>query len=186
VDWYEILGIAIGLALDAAAVSLSAGATGRSRGRRAAFRLSFHFGLFQFLMPLVGWLVGSRVAGRIGAFDHWIAFVLLALVGAKMIQEGLSVGPRRQTHDPSRGLSLIALSVATSIDALAVGLGLGVLGVPLWIPCLIIGLVTALLSLLALRLGHLLGRRFGSGLEIAGGLLLVGLGVKILIEHLRM
>ena len=184
-SFIEILLIAVGLAMDAFAVSLAAGATGRSRGRRAAFRLSFHFGLFQALMPAVGWMMGRGIVSRIAAIDHWAAFALLALVASRMIRSGLGGDDDDDSGvDPSRGASLLMLSVATSIDALAVGLGLAFLDVEIWYPCVVIGIVTAALSLCGLRLGSRLGDRFGKRIEIVGGVILLGIGAKILCDHL--
>lgn len=182
-SYAEILLIALGLAMDAFAVAIAAGASRRAAGPRAAFRLAFHFGLFQFLMPVLGWLAGQVVAGRIAAFDHWIAFGLLATIGARMIRSGLSSGSDGEAPDPSRGLSLLMLSVATSIDALAVGLSLAVIGIRIWMPSAVIGVVAAILTLLGLRLGHRMGLLFGRRMETIGGLILIGIGLKILIEH---
>ena len=174
--------IAVGLAMDAFAVSLAAGASGRARGRRAAFRLSFHFGLFQFLMPVLGWFAGYHIEPLVSAVDHWIALAMLSFVGARMIRGGLS-SRERLSSDPSRGWTLVVLSVATSIDALAVGFSLAMLRVSVWYPGLIIGLTAAGLSLG----GVWLGRRAGSGLgrkaAVAGGILLILIGVKIVLDH---
>jgi len=169
--------------MDAFAVSVAAGAAGRARGARATFRLAFHFGLFQFLMPVVGWLVGSAFAGRVEVVDHWIAFVLLAWIGVAMIRSSRDAEDAT-APDPSRGWSLVMLSIATSIDALAVGLSLAMLGVTIWQPAVIIGLVAAVFSIVGHRGGDRLGRRFGKRAEFVGGLLLMGIGVKILVEHL--
>jgi manganese efflux pump family protein len=176
--------IAVGLAMDASAVSMAAGASGQAFGGRAAFRLSFHFGLFQFLMPVMGWYLGSTVAPLIAHVDHWIAFGLLAFVGGRMVRSGLSRDEGSVPADPSRGLTLVALSVATSIDALAIGLSLAMLGVKIWYPSVVIGLVTAGLSLLGLRVGTRFGTRFGMRMEIAGGVILVAIGGRLLISHL--
>lgn len=181
--------IACGLAMDATAVSLGTAASGRTRGRRASFRLAFHFGLFQALMPLLGWLLGRGLAGVFHRVDHWLAFGLLAAVGAHMIIGALrghdeQAGDRPRS-DPSRGWTLVALSVATSIDALAVGVGLAVLEAPIWLPCVLIGLITAGLSLGGLAVGGVLHARWGHRLEFAGGLVLVLIGAQILASHLR-
>jgi manganese efflux pump family protein len=176
--------LAVGLAMDACAVSLGAGATGRSAGRRAAFRLGFHFGLFQFLMPILGWFLGYSVAHLIAAFDHWIAFGLLAIVGGRMIRSGLNPESSLDPGDPSKGWSLILLSIATSIDALAVGLSLAMIRVAIWQPAVIIGVVTAAMSVIGLRLGSRLGRAFGSRMEVVGGVILLLVGIRILIQHL--
>ena len=183
-SFFEVMLVALGLAMDAFAVALAAGASGRAAGPRAAFRLSFHFGLFQFLMPIAGWFGGSLVAARIAAFDHWIAFGLLGFIGARLLRSGFASGEEAKSGDPSRGLSLLMLSVATSIDALAVGLSLAMLGVHILYPSVVIGIVAAAMTLAGLRLGNRLGMLFGRRMEIAGGLILIGIGVRILIEHL--
>jgi putative Mn2+ efflux pump MntP len=179
----DILLLAVGLAMDATVVSAAAGASGRSRGGRATFRLGFHFGLFQFLMPIIGWFVGLTIAGAIAAVDHWIAFVLLAVVGGRMIQSGLKGEDDTRAGDPSKGMSLIMLSIATSIDALAVGISLAALGVDIWYPSIVVGVLTASLSLLGIYLGARIGDRFGKVAEVAGGLLLIAIGIRIFLEH---
>ena len=182
----DLLLIAIGLSMDACAVCIGAGASGLARDRRATFRLSFHFGLFQFMMPVIGWYLGIKVAPLISTFDHWIAFALLAFVGSKMILEGASgdEDTERFAKDPSRGWSLVMLSVATSIDALAVGLSIAMLNIDIWYPGIVIGIVTASLSVLGVRMGRKLGAHFGHGMEIAGGIILNLIGIKIVISHL--
>ncbi len=182
----EVLAIAVGLAMDAFAVSVGAGAGGHVGRPRAALRLAFHLGLFQALMPVLGWYAGIRVASAIAAYDHWVDFGLLAAVGARMVHSGLrprgtSTGP---PADPSRGLTLVALSVATSLDAFAVGLSLAMLGIAIWQPSAVIGLVTGALSLVGIVIGHRLGRHFGPSVEILGGLVLILIGLHILAQHL--
>jgi manganese efflux pump family protein len=181
---FEILAIAVALAMDAFAVSLGAGATEFARSPRARFRLSFHFGLFQCLMPIAGWLLGTSVARWINAVDHWIAFGLLLFVGGRMIVASFSGEPQAYSRDPSRGMTLMMLAVATSIDALAVGLTLAMLDVGIWYASAIIGVVTGLLSLAAIRLGNRLGARVGTRMEAAGGAILVFIGTRILLQHL--
>ena len=181
--FYEVFLIAISMAMDAFAVCLVAGSTRQADGARPAFRLSFHFGLFQFIMPVLGWLAGYTVEPLIRDYDHWIALALLGFVGLRMINSAAR-GDETQPADPSRGWTLVLLSVAVSIDAMAVGLSLGVLGVPVWYPALIIGLVTGILSLLGLRLGHDYGSRLGKPVEIIGGIVLIGIGLRIVISHL--
>ena len=180
--FYEILLIALSMAMDAFAVCLVAGSLGQANGVRPIFRLSFHFGLFQFLMPIVGWLAGHTLEPLIQGYDHWVAFGLLAFVGLHMIQAAV-FGKEEQRPDPSRGWTLVVLSVAVSIDALAVGLSLGVLGISVWYPAVIIGVVTSLLSLAALRLGTRFGTRLGKPVEVIGGVVLIGIGLRILISH---
>ena len=179
----EILVIALGLSMDAFAVSVAASAGGYA-GRGAAFRLAFHFGLFQALLPLLGWLLGARLTGVAGQMDHWIAFALLAFVGVRMIRSGLHSGETLR-KDPSRGMTLVLLALATSLDAFAVGVSLGVLGIAILRPVVIIGLVTGLLSLLGVVLGRRLGILFGRRTEVAGGIMLLLIGGRILWEHLH-
>ncbi len=180
----ETLFIALGLAMDAFAVSVGIGTTGLANRRRPVFRLSFHFGLFQFLMPILGWVVGASVANEINGYDHWVAAALLGLVGAHMIQSGFDPDGKAYPTDPSRGHTLVMLSVATSLDAFAVGLGLAMLKVNIIYPSVVIGLVTAGLSLAGLKIGDTLGGMFGKRMEIAGGLILIGIAVRVLIQHL--
>ncbi len=177
----ELLIIAIGLAMDAFAVSLVASSSGRCRDGRAAFRLAFHFGLFQFAMPVIGWLGGSLVADAISAWDHWAAFGLLAFVGGRMIH-GSRDPVDKTAVDPSRGWSLVMLSIATSIDALAVGISLAMLEVSIWYASGVIGLVAALLSLVGVRLGSQVPARLGKRMELVGGILLMLIGVRILLD----
>lgn len=173
------------LAMDAFAVALAAGAVLPELTARRLFRLSFHFGLFQGMMPIFGWLAGMRLHGLIAAYDHWLAFLLLMWIGAKMIHSALAVSAgEKPRNDPTRGLTLVTLSVATSIDALAVGLTLGVLNVSVWTPALVIGVVAALFTLAGMLLGRRVGLLWGKHMEVAGGLVLCGLGCKILFEHL--
>jgi putative Mn2+ efflux pump MntP len=180
----EILLIAVGLAMDAFAVSLGVGAAGQAQSPRPIFRLSFHFGLFQGLMPVLGWLAGTRVAFLISGVDHWVALALLAFVGGRMIKEGLDPDGDCAPADASRGGTLVVLCVATSIDAFAVGLSMAMLNVPVLYPSAIIGVVTAGLSLLALLVGGRLGHVFGKRMEVIGGLILIGIGLRVLLSHL--
>ncbi len=183
-NFFEILLIALSMSMDAFAVCLAAGTQARTAGLRPRFRLSFHFGLFQFVMPIIGWFGGMTLERYIASFDHWLAFSLLAYVGARMIISGWRSNTEALGPDPSRGWSLFMLSVATSIDALAVGFSLGLVGVIIWYPAAVIGVVTGLVSLLGLRLGNRLGVKFGKRVEIAGGAVLVLIGVRILLTHL--
>ena len=181
----EVLGMAVGLALDAFAVSLAAGAAGHTARLRPAVRLSFHLGLFQFMMPVLGWYVGVQAAGLVSSVDHLVAFALLAFVGGRMVHSGLRPDPARPPVDTSRGLAMVTVSVATSLDALAIGLSLAMIGVRVWEPSVVIGLVTWALSFAGARLGDRVGPRLGSRAELVGGLVLLAIGVKIVIEHTR-
>jgi len=181
---FDVLLLAVGLAMDACVVSAGAGASGRTHGSRGTFRLGFHFGFFQFFMPILGWLAGLTIASAIAAVDHWIAFGLLAIVGGRMIRSGLKAEPDDGSGDPSRGWSLIMLSIATSIDALAVGFSLAMIEVDIWMPAVMIGIVTAAMSVAGLKMGSRLGARFGHRMEIVGGLILIFVGAKIVFDHL--
>lgn len=183
-DIAAVLLIAFALAMDAFAVALSTGAYLVKANVRQTFRLSFHFGLFQFFMPILGWAAGVQLVRFIEDFDHWIAFVLLAFIGGRMIAASFGRVEDHVRHDVTRGLSLVSLSVATSIDALAVGLSLAVIETPIVVPSLIIGIVAAAMTLLGLRLGERLSAAFGKKMEFAGGLILVCIGLKILFDHL--
>jgi len=170
--------------MDAFAVCLGVGANRQSEGPRPTFRLSFHFGLFQFLLPVIGWFAGMTVAGYIKSYDHWVAFALLAFVGGRMIRSGFVPDEASDKNDPSRGWTMVLLSLAVSIDALAIGLSLALVNVAIWYPAVVIGIVTGLVSLLGLRLGNGLGKRFGKRMEVIGGIVLILIGVRILLSHI--
>lgn len=183
-DTFTLIGMALGLAADALAVAVVTGVVlGEVTGRQT-FRLAWHFGFFQFLMPVVGWAAGLTVERWMAAYDHWLAFGLLAVIGGRMIHGGALERKEEAVRDPTRGLSLVALSVATSVDALAVGLSLGVLRVRIWYPAVVIGATALVLTAAGIRLGPRLGIRFGGRAEVAGGAILIGIGVRILAEHL--
>lgn len=183
-DAITLLGLALALAMDAFAVALGTGATLSRLTGRHLFRLGFHFGLFQALMPVIGWLAGQTIIQRVSAWDHWIAFSLLALIGGRMIREAFSNEEKPDGCDPTKGVSLVLLSIATSIDALAVGFSLSVIGVSIWIPSLVIGLVAGILTVVGMLVGGRIGDRWGSKVEILGGMILICIGLKILTEHL--
>ena len=184
-DLLTLLGIAVALAMDAFAVALGTGMNLAALTGRHLFRLGFHFGLFQALMPVVGWMAGLTIQKQVAAWDHWIAFALLAFVGGKMLKEAFAAEEEKKAaSDPTRGMSLVILSVATSIDALAVGFSLSLLGVSIWWPALVIGLVAGVLTVAGMLLGRRAGDHWGPRVEIVGGLVLIGIGVKILVEHL--
>jgi len=181
-----IMLIALALAVDAFAVALASGVSLCQVSGRQTFRLAFHFGLFQAGMNIIGWAAGLTVRAFLENLDHWLAFGLLALVAAKMIKDAIAGREdEAQKIDPTRGYTLIMLSVATSIDSLAVGLSFAVLNVSIWLPAAIIGIVATLLTVIGLRLGCLLGAasRVGARAEMAGGVVLLGIGFNILYQH---
>ncbi len=183
-DPITLLGLAVALAMDAFAVALATALTLPNLTGRHLFRFGWHFGLFQALMPVLGWLAGLAVQQWIAAFDHWVAFGLLGFIGARMVWGATHPVAADGPADPTRGWSLIMLSVATSIDALAVGLTLAMLEVAIWRPALVIGLVAGVLTVAGMLLGRRLSRRWGPGAELAGGIVLIGIGARILWQHL--
>jgi putative Mn2+ efflux pump MntP len=183
--FWTIFLVAIGLAMDCFAVSLGVGSAHTAVGIRPTFRLFFHFGLFQGGMTLLGWLAGKTVVTYIASIDHWVAFLLLVFVGGRMLRGALHAGAEEAViPNPSRGLTLVMLSVATSIDALAVGLSMALLSVNVFWAALLIGGVSSLLSLLGLLMGNQLGLRFGKSMEVVGGVILIAIGLRVLITHL--
>ncbi len=185
-SWLNIFGIAVALAMDAFAVSVATGITVKEVTGRHVFRIAWHFGLFQFLMPVAGWFAGRAVAAHIKTYDHWVAFFLLSLIGGKMLLDVIRNRPdgTSETKDPTRGLTLLTLAVATSIDALAVGISLAMLRVSIWVPSVVIGLVAGILSMIGIRFGDRIGSRCERWAGLMGGLMLVGIGVRILVTHL--
>jgi len=180
----NVILIGIGLSMDAVAVAVAGGMTMHRLHFSHLFRAAFFFGLFQAVMPVLGWLAGLTLRSWISRIDHWIAFFLLFLIGGKMVWESFSLDPGRKKTDISRLVVLFGLAVATSIDALAVGLSFSLLRIRIFTPVLIIGLITFFLTLLGGLAGHRFGRFIGKRIELAGGLILIGIGVKILLEHL--
>lgn len=176
----EVLALAVALGCDAFAVGLAVGAV--HRAPRQVFRLAFHFGLFQFLMPLAGWWLGGGLSVFARDYAPWIACALLVVIGGKMIID--SLGPVRGQAarlDPTKGWSLLALSMATSIDALGVGASLGLVGRAVLLPAVIIGMVAAGMTLAAMQLAGLLPARLGHRLGLIGGLVLLGVAVKLVL-----
>lgn len=179
-----LLFIAVGLSMDAFAVSVVAGSVYRELKVRHALRMALSFGGFQAVMPIIGFLAGLSLKDYISAYDHWIAFGLLAFVGGKMIYESLKIDAAEKNLDPSNLLVLLTLSIATSIDALAIGITLSMLTASIVRTAAIIGLVTFGLSYTGICIGKRFGHFFESRIEIIGGLILIAIGLKILIEHL--
>jgi putative Mn2+ efflux pump MntP len=181
---WEILLIALGLAMDCFAVSLGIGTSGRVNTFRPVFRIIFHFGLFQGLMTFLGWLAGRTILNLIAGFDHWLVLMLLAFVGVRMIIESFSKKEEEEYADPSRGWFLVMLAIATSIDALAIGISLALLEVNTLVACLTIGVVSTALSLGGLLGGDFLGKKFGKRMELLGGIILIGIGLRVFLSHI--
>lgn len=184
------IGVAFALGCDAFAVGLAVGT--KKPCRRASFRLWFHFGLFQFLMPIIGWNIGTSLVESIKDYDHWVAFLLMFVIASKMLKESFeeeadcangtddSLDEVERTKDPTRGLSLVGLSLATSIDALGVGFGMGVARMTLLKPAIIIGITAALMTYVGICLGRKLSVRFGKKVEIVGAIILYIIAFKLL------
>lgn len=187
-DALVVGGLAVALGMDAFAAAIAVGAQLEYLGRRHVFRLAFHFGLFQFLMPLIGWIVGETAVSRVAFIDHWIVFGLLLWIGGRMVLEALRHDREAKEADapadPTRGWSLVTLSVATSLDALAAGLSLSVLQVTVWASAAIIGVVAGLMTWTGMRLGRRVGDKVGKWAEVLGGIILLAIGAKILVTHL--
>jgi manganese efflux pump family protein len=179
---WTLLLIALGLAVDAFAVAVATSIALVRVSPRQVFRLAFHFGLFQALMPIVGWLLGCGLGALVQSWDHWVAFGLLAFVGGRACWEALGDDATCLQYDPTRGWSLVMLAVATSLDALAIGVSLAFLGVAIWYPCVIIGLVAAVLTTVGMLAGTRIGAHFGRRVAFAGGLILIGIGFKVLVS----
>jgi len=181
---YTIFFIAVGLAMDAFAVSISSGITIKQLKLRHALKIAAFFGAFQALMPLLGWMSGRGIRGFIAGIDHWVAFGLLAAIGCKMIYESFRIGSIETRTDPLNLRVLLVLSVATSIDAFAVGMSLLLLNVPIIVPAAVIGTVTFVMCFAGVVIGDRIGHFFESKIEIAGGLILIAIGVRILLQHM--
>jgi len=182
---FTIILIAVGLAMDTFAVSVAAGAAERKLHIRHAMRMAVFFGAFQAVMPLIGWFAGEGFKDSIAAYDHWIAFGLLALVGGKMILESFKLkDDKDKPVDPTSVLVVLTLAVATSIDALAVGVTLSLVTDSILFAVLMIGVITFVLSLAGIRIGMKVGHFFENKIEIFGGVILLLIGIKILVEHL--
>ena len=183
------LGIAVALAMDAFAVAIATGVCLKQVSLRQTFRLSWHFGLFQALMPVIGWAIGASIEKYVAAYAHWLAFFMLALVGSNMLKEAILADDDEDTcapkKDSTKGMTMVMLSIATSIDALAVGLSMSMLRVSIAYPAMIIGIVAGLFTIVGLHLGKRISRLtwLSTWAEITGGLVLWLIGLNILWEN---
>ena len=190
-DILTLMLVSLGLAMDAFSVSVSSGIFLKNLKCRHAFKIGGFFGFFQFIMPFIGWLLGSGFSDIIGRFAPWIAFILLLFIGGKMLIEAIKEKDEDEVGDPLNTKLLLILAVATSIDALAVGVTFAAMGLPLMgtvlgasalINSIVIGIVAFVISSIGVYIGNKCGDLFGNKAEIAGGLVLIGIGVKILLE----
>jgi len=184
-----ILSFAVALAMDAFAVAIATGANLKYISFRQAFRLSWHFGLFQALMLIIGWWLGTSVQRYVEAYAHWLAFVLLALVGSNMLREAVKADAEETkdhvSKDSTKGMRLVILSTATSIDAMAVGLSMSMVNVSIFLPAIIIGIVAVGFTIVGIHLGERVARLawLSMSAEIIGGLVLWLIGLNILREN---
>ncbi len=195
VAWLGIVGMAFALAMDAFAVSIATGIKVAMPRPWQTIRIAVCFGFFQFFMPVLGWLAGWELAQSMEAWDHWVAFGLLAAVGTKMIYDALRGGvsgdgntkpcdSKKAAADPTLPPMVLMLGLATSIDAFAVGVSMAMMQSSIWIPCILFGLVAAAMSTVGMHYGGRIGRRIGSEAEIAGGVVLILIGITTLVSHL--
>ncbi len=181
-NFYLLLVTAVALSMDAFAVAMCKGLAMQTFRFKAALKIGFYFGFFQGLMPLIGYFVGINLADKISAFDHWIAFFLLAFLGIKMVYESLS--DEEESHHGTDVKTMLLLSLATSIDALAAGVSFAVLKMNIFSAVVLIGAITFVLSAVGVKIGAVFGKKFKRSAEITGGVILILIGIKILIEHL--
>jgi putative Mn2+ efflux pump MntP len=183
-DYFTIIAIALGLSFDTFAVSLSYGVIQNKIFFRQAARIAIVFAVFQGGLTIAGYFLGSIISESVKTADHWIALGLLAFLGAKMIIEGLRSYKEKESKDYSKPAMLVTIAIGTSIDAFAVGVSFAFLDVKIWVSGIIIGTVTFLASMTAIRIGKSAGERLGNRVEIIGGLILIAIGIKIFLEHI--
>jgi manganese efflux pump family protein len=184
VDILTVIFVGIGLSMDAFAVSVTSGLVIKNERLNSAIKIGFMFGMFQALMPVIGWFTGSILANFIEKFDHWLAFGMLAFIGIKMIYESFHEKDNDRHIESMNFMFFFFLGIATSIDALIVGVSFAFLNVSIIMPVIIIGLITFSFSFVGVYIGNKVGHFFERRVEIIGGLILIGIGVKILLEHL--
>jgi len=183
-DYFSIIAIALGLSFDTFAVSLSYGVMQNKIFFRQAFRIAIVFAVFQGGLTISGYFLGSIISESLKALDHWIALGLLGFLGLKMIIEGLKRNETKEIKDYSKPVMLISIAIGTSIDAFAVGVSFAFLDVRIWISGIIIGIVTFLASMTAIRIGKSAGQKLGGKVEVIGGIILVAIGLKIFLQHI--
>lgn len=183
-DFITIFLIAIGLSFDTFAVSVSTGLSLNSIRFWQAVRIAVLFAFFQALMPFMGWLLGKQIEQMLSNYDHWIAFVLLLILGLKMIFESFKTETKKNDLAFPKPSILIGMAIATSIDALVVGISFAFISINIYWSILIIGFITFLVAMLGMLFGKTVGSKFGNKMEFFGGLILIGIGLKILLSHL--
>ena len=181
---FEVLILAIGLAMDCFSVSLCAGAVAPMQSTSYSLRLSSTFGIFHVFAVLIGWAIGGSIASYIERFDHWVVFILLGIVGVNMLRDGFKNEKVCFDNDPSKGKLLLSLAFATSIDGLSIGIGLALVSVNILQTSIIIGAVVFLVALIGVLLGKKLGKTFGNKMLLVGGTILILIGINVLYQHI--
>ena len=179
----ELIILSVGLAMDAFAVSICKGLAMKKMKWKNAIIIGLYFGIFQAIMPLIGYLLGVSFQSAITSIDHWVAFVLLVGIGANMIRETMSK-EKDEANDSIKVKDMLILAIATSIDALAIGITFAFLEVNITLAVSLIGIITFIISVIGVKIGNIFGDKYEKKAELAGGIILIGLGIKILIEHL--
>ncbi len=179
----ELIILSVGLAMDAFAVSICKGLAMKKMKWKNAIIIGLYFGIFQAIMPLIGYLLGVRFQSAITSIDHWVAFVLLVGIGANMIREAMSK-EKEEASDSIKVKDMLILAIATSIDALAIGITFAFLEVNITLAVSLIGIITFIISVIGVKIGNIFGDKYEKKAELVGGIILIGLGIKILIEHL--
>ena len=180
-DILTLLGVAVALGMDAFAVALAVSSGLNPVTFSHIFRLTWHFGLFQSMMTFIGWSGGATVSSMFGGLNDWVAFGILVFVGLKMLKESWNTAKRVEGFDPTKGWSLVSLSVATSLDALAVGISFSLIGMKILVPVIIIGVTALLMTLVGMKVGHYAGKSLGKWAERAGAIVLIIIGARILV-----
>ncbi|BAX79005.1 manganese efflux pump MntP [Labilibaculum antarcticum] len=183
-EFISIIFLALGLSVDSFAASVCSGLAIKKIHFLQAVKIAFFLALFQGGMPIIGWFTGSELKDLIKDYDHWIAFILLAGLGSKMIYESINCKEKDASFNPLKLIVLLGISIATSIDALVVGLSLAIIDVAIWFPAIVIGIITFVVSMLGMLLGKKIGRKMSRKFEIIGGVVLILIGLRILIDHL--
>lgn len=176
--------IGVGLSIDSLAASITTGACSKNIRLKHVLKVAAFMAFFQGLMPLVGWLIGSTFKSIIEDYDHWVAFILLLGIGGKLIYDGIKNSAEEVKANPTKNMLLAGMALATSIDAMILGIGFGLIEINIWLAMLIIGSTTFLFSSVGVFVGEKLGNKINKGIEIFGGIVLIGLGLKILLEHI--
>ncbi|MBK3519916.1 manganese efflux pump MntP [Carboxylicivirga marina] len=176
--------IGVGLSIDSLAASITTGACSKNIRLKHILKVASFMAFFQGTMPLVGWLIGSSFKSIIEDYDHWVAFFLLLGIGSKLIYDGIIGSSDEMNSNPTKNMLLAGMAIATSIDAMILGIGFGLIEINIWLAMLIIGSTTFLFSTIGVFVGEKLGNKINKGIEIFGGIVLIGLGLKILLEHI--